>query len=67
MVLYSSRNCIGKNFAMQEMRISLATLVKHYDFKTIPQEMEDSKEVRQYLTLQLKKNSFKVLMKRRNE
>lgn len=52
---------------MQEMRISLATLVKHYDFKTIPQEMEDSKEVRQYLTLQLKKNSFKVLMKRRNE
>ncbi|ORZ00125.1 cytochrome P450 [Syncephalastrum racemosum] len=62
-----SRNCIGKNFALQEMRISLATLVKYYDLKPIPQELEDAKDIRQYLTLQVTKNSFKCLVKPRGQ
>lgn len=61
-----SRNCIGKNFAIQEMRLSLAMLVRLYDLKAIPEEMEQAEHVRQYQTLQLESNSFKVLMKRRS-
>lgn len=48
------------------MRIALATLVKHYDLKPIPQELKDAERTVQYLTAQVEKNSFKVLMKRRS-
>lgn len=51
---------------MQEMRLALATLLKLYDFKPIPEEMKDAEQVRQYFTLQVKKNSFKCLLKRRS-
>ncbi|ORY90987.1 cytochrome P450 [Syncephalastrum racemosum] len=60
------RNCIGKGFAMQEMRLAIATLVKHYDFKPIPQELEDAKDKRQFITLQVAKNSFRARIKRRD-
>ncbi|KAI8139344.1 cytochrome P450 [Fennellomyces sp. T-0311] len=60
-----TRNCIGKTFAMQEMRLSLANLVKFFDFKAIPAEMESAKERVAYVTMQVKSNSFKILMKRR--
>jgi hypothetical protein len=61
-----SRNCIGKNFALQEMRISLASLLKHFDIAPIPQEMEDSKNRRHFITLTVEKNSFKIKVKRRS-
>lgn len=60
------RNCIGKGFAMQEMRLAIATLVKHYDFEPIPQELKDAKDKRQFITLQVAKNSFKIRIKRRD-
>ncbi|KAI8379333.1 cytochrome P450 [Radiomyces spectabilis] len=60
-----TRNCIGKNFALQEMRITIATLVKLYDMKPIPQELKDAEQRRHFITLTVAKNSFKLLMKRR--
>lgn len=63
--IFSSRNCIGKSFAQQEMRLSIAHIVKLYDIQPIPQEMEDAKERRSFVTLAVKKNSFKIQAKRR--
>ncbi|ORZ19679.1 cytochrome P450 [Absidia repens] len=60
-----SRNCVGKQFALQEMRLTLATLVKRYEFKPIPEELEAAKDIRQFITLTVQKNSFKVMMKKR--
>ncbi|CAO3610605.1 unnamed protein product [Cunninghamella echinulata] len=60
-----SRNCIGKNFALMEMRLVLATLIKLYDFTAIPEEMKASEDVRHFITLTVASNQFKVLMRRR--
>ncbi|KAI8340558.1 cytochrome P450 [Chlamydoabsidia padenii] len=60
-----SRNCIGKQFALQEMRLTLSTLMKRYDFKPIPEELEAAKDLRQFITLTVESSSFKVLMKER--
>ncbi|KAI8062339.1 cytochrome P450 [Gilbertella persicaria] len=60
-----SRNCIGKNFALQEMRISIATFLKHFDIAPIEQEMQDAEDRRHFITLQVAKNSFKLKAKRR--
>ncbi|CAO3590494.1 unnamed protein product [Absidia cylindrospora] len=60
-----SRNCIGKQFALQEMRITLATLISRYQLSAIPEELEAAKDIRQFITLTVEKSSFKVLMKKR--
>ncbi|KAI8879798.1 cytochrome P450 [Backusella circina FSU 941] len=60
-----SRNCIGKNFALQEMRLSLSALLKYYEILPIEQEMKDAEERRAYITLGVAKNSFKIIVKRR--
>ncbi|KAI9490543.1 cytochrome P450 [Zychaea mexicana] len=60
-----SRKCIGNTFALHEMLITLANLVKLYDFRAIPAELEASNERRAFVTLTLKNRSFKVQMKRR--
>ncbi|KAI9497880.1 cytochrome P450 [Zychaea mexicana] len=59
------RNCVGKTFAEQEMRLSIANLIKLYDFQAIPEEVAASKDRCAFLTLTVKKNSYKVLVKRR--
>lgn len=64
--LYRSRNCIGKNFALQEMRIAIATLLKTFEIKAIEQEMKDAEDRRQFITLTVPKNSFSIKVKRRN-
>ncbi|KAG2203174.1 hypothetical protein INT46_008932 [Mucor plumbeus] len=61
-----SRNCIGKNFALQEMRIAIATLLKTFEIKAIEQEMKDAEDRRQFITLTVPKNSFNIKIKRRN-
>ncbi|KAL1935726.1 hypothetical protein VTP01DRAFT_4866 [Rhizomucor pusillus] len=43
-----TRNCIAKNFALQEMRLTLATLLRLYDLKPIPEGMKDVEDTRQY-------------------
>lgn len=65
-LLYRTRNCIGKNFALQEMRILIATVLKTYDIQPIEQEMIGSHERRQFITLSIPKNSFNIKIKRRN-
>ncbi|KAI8875596.1 cytochrome P450 [Backusella circina FSU 941] len=60
-----SRNCIGKNFALQEMRHALSALLKHYDISATKQELEDAKERSSYLTMQITKNSLKIHFKHR--
>ncbi|KAI8346368.1 cytochrome P450 [Choanephora cucurbitarum] len=60
-----SRNCIGKNFALQEMRITVATFLKHFSIAAIPEEMKQAEERRHFITLQVAKNSFKIKAKRR--
>ncbi|KAI8143138.1 cytochrome P450 [Fennellomyces sp. T-0311] len=59
------RNCIGQAFALQEMRLVFANLVKLYDFEAIPEQMVAAEDRRSFLVLQLHGNSFKVLIKRR--
>ncbi|KAL0087814.1 cytochrome P450 CYP5313 [Phycomyces blakesleeanus] len=60
-----SRNCIGKDFALNEMRLVLATLIKHYYIEPIPEQMVAAMEKRHYLTLTIASSSFKIRMKRR--
>ncbi|KAI9255171.1 cytochrome P450 [Phascolomyces articulosus] len=60
-----SRNCIGKTFAQQEMRLSIANLVKLFDIEAIPEQVALGEERRAFITLQINSNSYKVLMKRR--
>ncbi|KAI8575719.1 hypothetical protein K450DRAFT_260494 [Umbelopsis ramanniana AG] len=55
-----SRNCIGKAFSLQEMRICVANLVKKFEFLPIESSMEDAKDRRQFVTLGIAKNTFKV-------
>lgn len=52
---------------MQEMRLAIATLIKHYDFQPIPQEQLNAKDRRAFITLGIAKNSFKALVKRREQ
>jgi hypothetical protein len=47
------------------MRLALAALVSRYDFMTIPEELDAAQDIRQFITLTVEKNSFKVLMKHR--
>ncbi|KAL9539184.1 hypothetical protein PS6_011313 [Mucor atramentarius] len=62
-----SRNCIGKNFALQELRLALANFFKYYEIKPIPKEMKEAENLRQYLTLTVAKGSFLAKVKRRTE
>jgi hypothetical protein len=65
-LLCRTRNCIGKNFALQEMRILIATMLKTYDIQPIEQEMIGSHERRQFITLTIPNNSFNIKIKRRS-
>lgn len=67
LTLLRSRNCIGKNFALQELRLALANFFKYYEIKPIPKEMKEAENLRQYLTLTVAKGSFLAKVKRRTE
>ncbi|KAI9009964.1 cytochrome P450 [Phycomyces nitens] len=60
-----SRNCIGKDFAMNEMRLVLATIIKHFEIKPIPDQLIAAEDKRHFLTLTIKPGSFKINMKSR--
>ncbi|KAG0096331.1 hypothetical protein BGZ93_004714 [Podila epicladia] len=59
-----TRNCVGKNFAMMEMRLILATLVLTYDIGLVSNQREDYV---QYITTALATESYIITMKRREE
>jgi hypothetical protein len=48
------------------MRVALSCLLKYYEIQPIEKEMEDSNEVRHFITLTVKKSSFKIRIKHRN-
>ncbi|CAO3649524.1 unnamed protein product [Mucor fragilis] len=60
-----TRNCIGKNFALQEMRLVIATLLKTYEIQPIEAEMEEAKERRHFITLTVPNSKFNIKIRRR--
>ncbi|KAL9542581.1 hypothetical protein MBANPS3_008546 [Mucor bainieri] len=60
-----TRNCIGKNFALQEMRLVIATLLKTYEIQAIEEEMEEAKERRHFITLTVPSCKFNIKIRRR--
>ncbi|KAG0358601.1 cytochrome P450 [Gamsiella multidivaricata] len=57
-----TRNCVGKNFAMMEMRLIIATLITMYDIGFVPNQREDYV---QYITTALATESYVITMKKR--
>lgn len=57
-----TRNCVGKNFAMMEMRLILATILTTYELEYIPWQREDYV---QYITTALATESYVIKMKKR--
>src|ERR1700731_2669296 len=49
-MIYRSRNCIGRNFALMEMRLILSAFVYHFNFQPVPESVEDAKDLRQFIT-----------------
>ncbi|KAF9322985.1 hypothetical protein BG006_001862 [Podila minutissima] len=59
-----TRNCVGKNFAMVEMRLILATRILTYDIGLVPNQRENYV---QYITTALATESYIISMKRKEE
>ncbi|CAO3652710.1 unnamed protein product [Mucor hiemalis] len=60
-----TRNCVGKNFALQEMRLALSSLLKNFELQPIEQEMLDAQDIRTFITMTVAKSKFNVTIKRR--
>ncbi|KAF9947321.1 hypothetical protein BGZ65_008911, partial [Modicella reniformis] len=59
-----TRNCVGKNFAMMEMRLILATILTSYDVELVPGQRTDYV---QFITTALASESYVIKMKKRGE
>ncbi|KAG0256656.1 hypothetical protein BG011_004383 [Mortierella polycephala] len=57
-----TRNCVGKNFAMMEMRLILATILLKYDIEDVPGQRDDYV---QFITTSLATESYVIKMNRR--
>ncbi|KAG0048105.1 hypothetical protein BGZ83_006899 [Gryganskiella cystojenkinii] len=57
-----TRNCVGKNFAMMEMRLILATILTTYEIEYVPHQRDDYV---QFITTALATESYVINMKRR--
>ncbi|KAI8143137.1 cytochrome P450 [Fennellomyces sp. T-0311] len=60
-----SRTCIGNTFALQEMRLAIANLVRLYDIQAIPEQIQASEDRRVAVFYGVHDRSFNVLFKRR--
>lgn len=60
-----SRNCIGQNFAMMEMRLILASFVYNFNIEPVTESIEALKDLRQYVTYTIASNSYKVRVNNR--
>jgi hypothetical protein len=49
------------------MRIALASLLKNFELVPIEKELQEAQDQRQYITLSVRKNSLKVLIKPRSQ
>jgi cytochrome P450 len=59
----ASRICLGKNFAIMEMRLVLSTLLRRYIFRDDPSQ---NNNLRQMMTLMFEDRKFHVFAKRRD-
>ncbi|KAF9996980.1 hypothetical protein BGZ80_005892 [Entomortierella chlamydospora] len=59
-----TRNCVGKNFAMMEMRLILATLILNYEMEHVPGQRTDYV---QYITTALATESYVIKMQKREQ
>ncbi|KAF9907196.1 hypothetical protein BX616_000506 [Lobosporangium transversale] len=59
-----TRNCVGKNFAMMEMRLILASIVKTYELEHVPRQRTDYV---QFITTAFATESYVVKMRRRKD
>ncbi|KAF9176984.1 hypothetical protein BGZ50_009361 [Haplosporangium sp. Z 11] len=59
-----TRNCVGKNFAMMEMRLILATILMKYDIEDVPGQRDDYV---QFITTALATGSYVLKMNRRQK
>ncbi|CAG8470876.1 6455_t:CDS:10 [Paraglomus occultum] len=53
-----SRNCIGQNFALLEMRLIISSLLRRFRFEDIPGQ--DYSDIVQFVTPSLAQNEYKV-------
>ncbi|KAF9429504.1 hypothetical protein BGZ76_001221 [Entomortierella beljakovae] len=58
-----TRNCVGKNFAMMEMRLILASIVLNYDLEHVPGQRTDYV---QFVTTAFATESYVIKMKKRS-
>ncbi|KAG0209506.1 hypothetical protein BGX28_010279 [Mortierella sp. GBA30] len=59
-----TRNCVGKNFAMMEMRLVLATILTTYDIEYVPYQRDDYV---QFITTAFATESYVIKMKKRHQ
>ncbi|CAG8536311.1 9561_t:CDS:10 [Ambispora leptoticha] len=59
-----SRNCIGQNFALLEMRLIIASLVRRYEFTDIPGQ---SLDISHFVTPKFTNRQYNILMNLRDE
>ncbi|KAK3843877.1 MAG: cytochrome P450 [Linnemannia gamsii] len=57
-----SRTCIGKNFATMEMRLVIATLIRHYDIGLVKGQRTDYV---QYVVTAIATGSYVITMNKR--
>ncbi|RUS26123.1 cytochrome P450 [Jimgerdemannia flammicorona] len=57
-----TRNCIGKNFAWMEMRLTLAHLLRRFDIEFIPGQNES---IVQFITVRLVENKYNIRVRPR--
>ena|SRR5690606_4514484 len=63
-----SRNCIGKGFAMTEMRLAISRTIIEFELEECQDEqLRASWEITQYLTVHLADGRYFVKMKKRTE
>jgi hypothetical protein len=49
------------------MRLVLSTLIKKFDFETIPESVKDAEDIRHFITLTIWKDSYKAKLSRRKD
>ncbi|KAF9961169.1 hypothetical protein BGZ70_008346 [Mortierella alpina] len=59
-----TRNCVGKNFAMMEMRLILATILTTYDIEYVPRQRDDYV---QFITTAFATESYVIKMQKRQK
>ncbi|OZJ07011.1 hypothetical protein BZG36_00203 [Bifiguratus adelaidae] len=60
----STRSCIGKNFALLQMRLTLAHIIRRYNLDIVPGQNEN--DLVQHITVHVRGTSYKMAISRRD-